>query len=213
MTPGVLWKMIDALADGVALADGDGTLVLASRRLEEMFGYQPTELTGYPVERLIPARLQAAHRGHLAAYRRAPRDRPMGAGARLTGRRKNGTTFPAEISLSPVPTAIGRFTLAVVRDVTAPRRPAVARQDQSGQELLDRIITTLYQVGISLQAPADPPRGTATHRIEEVLDVLSSSSPRSATLRSPSGTARLAGADSPNCSCPRSWCSPRACSP
>ena len=173
VTPGVLWKMIDALADGVALADGDGTLVLASRRLEEMFGYQPTELTGYPVERLIPARLQAAHRGHLAAYRRAPRDRPMGAGARLTGRRKNGTTFPAEISLSPVPTAIGRFTLAVVRDVTAPRRPAVTRQDHSGQELLDRIVTTLCQVGVSLQTPADPPRDTATQRIEEVLDVLS----------------------------------------
>ena len=173
MTPGVLWKMIDAFADGIALADSDGTLVLASRRLEEMFGYQPTELTGYPVERLIPARLQAAHRGHLAAYRQAPRDRPMGAGARLTGRRKNGTTFPAEISLSPVPTATGRLTLAVVRDVAAARRLAVARQDQSSQELLDRVITTLYQVGISLQAPADPPRDTATHRIEEVLDVLS----------------------------------------
>ncbi len=173
MTPGMLWKMIDAFADGIALADSDGTLVLASRRLEEMFGYQPTELTGYPVERLIPAQLQAAHRGHLAAYRQAPSDRPMGAGARLTGRRKNGTTFPAEISLSPVPTATGRLTLAVVRDVAAARRLAVARQDQSSRELLDRVITTLYQVGISLQAPADPPRDTAAHRIEEVLDVLS----------------------------------------
>ena len=97
----------------------------------------------------------------------------MGAGARLTGRRKNGTTFPAEISLSQVPTATGRLTLAVVRDVAAARRLAVARQDQSGQELLDRVVTTLYQVGISLQAPADPPRDTATHRIEEVLGVLS----------------------------------------
>ncbi len=173
MPQGVLWKMIDAFADGVALADSDGTLVLASRRLEEMFGYQPTELTGYPVERLIPARLQAAHRGYLAAYRQAPRDRPIGAGARMTGRRKNGTTFPAEISLSPVPTATGRLTLAVVRDVAAARHLAVARQEQSSQELLDRVITTLYQVGISLQAPADPPRDTATHRIEEVLDVLS----------------------------------------
>ena len=48
VTPGVLWNMIDAFAEGVALADGEGTLVLASRRLEEMFGYQPTELTGYP---------------------------------------------------------------------------------------------------------------------------------------------------------------------
>jgi PAS domain S-box-containing protein len=119
VTQGLLWKMIDAFDDGVALADGDGTLVLANRRLEEMFGYPYTELAGYSVERLIPAHLQLAHRGHLAAYRKAPRIRPMGAGARLTGQRKDGTTFPVEISLRPVPTATGRFTLAVVREITA----------------------------------------------------------------------------------------------
>jgi len=122
VTQGLLWKMIDAFDDGVALADGDGTLVLANRRLGEMFGYPYTELAGYPVERLIPAHLQLAHRGHLAAYGKAPRIRPMGAGARLTGLRKDGTTFPVEISLRPVPTATGRFTLAVVRDITADHR-------------------------------------------------------------------------------------------
>ena len=66
--PGVLWNMVEAFSDGVALADGQGTLVLSSRRLEEMFGYPPTELTGQPLERLIPAHLQAA------------RVRPVGTG-------------------------------------------------------------------------------------------------------------------------------------
>ena len=96
MTPGVLWNMIEAFDDGVALADGEGTLVLARRRLEKMFGYQHTELTGQPVERLIPAHLQAAQA------------RPVGTGVLLTGLRQDGTTFPVEISLSPVPTATGR---------------------------------------------------------------------------------------------------------
>ena len=82
MTPGVLRNMIEAFGDGVALADREGTLVLASPRLEEMFGYQRTELAGQPVERLIPAHLQAI------------RARPMGAGALLTGLRKDGTSFP-----------------------------------------------------------------------------------------------------------------------
>ena len=109
MTPGVLWNMIEAFNDGVALADREGALVLASRRLEEMFGYQPTELTGQRLERLIPAHLQAA------------RARPVGTGVLLTGLRKDGTTFPVEISLSPVQTATGRFSLAVVRDMTAVR--------------------------------------------------------------------------------------------
>ena len=167
MTPSVLWNMIEAFNDGVALADGEGTLVLASRRLEKIFGYQHTELTGQPLERLIPAHLQAA------------RARPVGTGVLLTGLRKDGTTFPVEISLSPVPTATGRFSLAVVRDMTAVRSladldVAVAAADQvrRSQDLLDTIITRLYEVGVSLQAAADLPRDTARPRIEDALRIL-----------------------------------------
>jgi anti-anti-sigma factor len=167
MTPGVLWNMIEAFNDGVALADDEGTLVLATRRLAEMFGYQQTELTGQPLERLIPAHLQAA------------RARPVGTGALLTGLHKDGPTFPVEISLSPVQTAAGRFSLAVVRDMTAVRSladvdaaAAAARHLQRSQELLDTIITRLYQVGVSLQAAADLARDTAGPHIEEALRTL-----------------------------------------
>jgi PAS domain-containing protein len=68
VTQGLLWKMIDAFDDGVALADGEGTLVLANRRLEEMFGYPYTELDDYPVERLGTAPRTAAS----PASRRSP---------------------------------------------------------------------------------------------------------------------------------------------
>jgi anti-anti-sigma factor len=167
VTLGVLWKMIDAVGDGVALTDDAGILVLANRSLEDMFGYLPAELTGQPVERLIPADLQASHRGHLAAYARTPRVRPMGTGAPLTGLRKDGSTFPAEISLSPLPAAHGRFALAVVRDVTA-----TAQQVRRSQELLDTIVTALYHIGLSLQVTAGLPGDTARPRIEESLAAL-----------------------------------------
>ena len=169
VTMDVLWKMIDAVGDGVALTDGGGALVLASRQLEKMFGYLPAELTGQPVERLIPAHLQASHRGHLAACSRAPRVRPMGAGAPLTGLRKDGTTFPAEISLSPLPAEAGRLALAVavVRDVTA-----AAQQAHRSQELLDTVITALYHVGLGLQAAVDLPPGPARLRIQAELAAL-----------------------------------------
>ena len=166
---GVLWNMIEAFNDGVALADGEGTLVLASRRLEKMFGYQHTELTGQPLEHLIPAHLQAA------------RVRPAGTGVLLTGLREDGTTFPVEISLSPVPTATGRFSLVVVRDMTAvcsladldpaAAVAAAAEQVRRGQDLLDTVITRLYQVGVSLQT-ADLARDTARPHIEEALRIL-----------------------------------------
>ena len=167
ISPGVLWNVIEAFSEGVALTDGEGTLVLASRRLEEMFGYQPTELTGQPLERLIPAHLQAA------------RARPVGTGALLTGLHKDGTTFPVEISISPVQTATGRFSLAVVRDMTAVRSladvdaaAAAARRVHRCHELLDTIITRLFQVGVSLQAAADLPRGPARPHLDEALRIL-----------------------------------------
>ena len=132
-----------------------------------MFGYPHTELTGQPVERLIPAHLQAA------------RARPVGTGVLLIGLRQDGTTFPAEISLSPVPTATGRFSLAVVRDMTAVRSladldaaAAAAQQVHRSQELLDTIIARLHQVGVGLQSAADLARDTAGPPIEEALRTL-----------------------------------------
>jgi anti-anti-sigma factor len=169
--------LVDALQDGVALADGDGALALASRRLEDMFGYEHGELLGQMVERLVPADLQAAHRSHRATYAEAPRTRPMTG--RLVGLRKDATTFPVEISLTPVTTAAGHFAFAVIRDVAAARhledlielaRSAVtAEQAQSGREVLDTIITRLFQLGLLLQTAIDLPADTVGQRIEQAL--------------------------------------------
>ena len=104
------------------LADGDGILVLANRRMEEIFGYEQDDLAGHPVESLIPADLHLAHHSHRADCAQAPGARPVGAGARLVGLRKDGTTFPVEISLSPIPTTTGQLTLAVIRYVNQTRR-------------------------------------------------------------------------------------------
>ena len=177
VTSAEVWSLVDTLQDGVALADGDGALALASRRLEDMFGYEHGELLGQMVERLVPAGLQAAHRSHRATYAETPRTRPMTG--RLVGLRKDATTFPVEISLTPFTTAAGHFAFAVIRDVAAARhledlidlaRPAVAaEQAQSGREVLDTIINRLFQLGLLLQAAIDLPADTVGQRIEEAL--------------------------------------------
>ena len=178
----VLWKVIDALADGVALSDENGALVLVNRRLAEMFGYQDTELVGRPVEVLVPADLRAAHRGHRAGYAREPRTRPMGAGARLVGLRKDGATLPVEVSLSPVLTATGHLTLAMIRDVTEARRredltglaraAAAAEEANRGRDLFDRVVNGLFHVGLSLQEAIDLPHDVARSHITEALQRL-----------------------------------------
>jgi anti-anti-sigma factor len=170
-------SLVDALQDGVALADSDGALALASQRLEEMFGYEHGELLGQTVERLIPASLQAAHRSHRASYAEEPWTGPMTD--RMIGLRKDATTFPVEVSLGPVTAAADHFTVAVFRDVTAGRhledlidlaRSAVTtEQAHRGWELLDPIITRLFQLGLRLQAAIDLPADTVGQCIEEAL--------------------------------------------
>jgi anti-anti-sigma factor len=179
LPPAVLMRVVDALADGVALTDDDGALVLVNRRLEEMFGYAHGELIGRPVESLLPADLRAVHVSHRAGYAQQPRARPMGVGQRLVGLRKDQATFPIEISLSPVPTATGRFTLAVVRDLEAdPRRDDLADlaratvaavQARRNEELLDQVVNSLFDVGLSLQVAIDLPHDEARERIAGAL--------------------------------------------
>jgi PAS domain S-box-containing protein len=177
----VLRNIIDALADGVALTDQDGTLVLASRRLEEMFGYGHGELAGQPVDSLVPVDLRESHRQDRAGYARAPRSRPMGAGAPLVGLRADGTTFPVTVSLSPVPTATSQLALAVVRDnagtpggdlLDLARRAAAAEQADASRDLLDQVVTGLFDVGVSLQAAAGLPHHTARQLIIDALQRL-----------------------------------------
>ena len=115
ITLAVLRGLLDVLDDGVALADGDGVLVLASRRLEEMFGYEHAELAGRRLDSLIPASLREAP-GHGTTLAHAAVPRPAGTGARLAGARKDGAPFPVEVRRIPVQTAAGQFTLAVVRN-------------------------------------------------------------------------------------------------
>jgi anti-anti-sigma factor len=181
LTPAVLWQLIDALGDGLALVDDGGAIVLINRRCSEMFGYPREELIGQPADILVPVDLQAAHRKQRAAYGQAPRTRPMGARARLAGLRKDGTSVPVEISLSPVPTATGRYVLAVIRDSVEARRRAdlaelargaLAERSHRARELLDRVAHQLFQVGLSLQATEELPGEVAQQRIAEALDRL-----------------------------------------
>src|SRR5580704_9833322 len=182
ITGAMVWQLVNAFQDGVALADDNGAVALANTRLEQMFGYQHAELLGQPIEVLLPVDLEATRGSHRASQALAPRTRLMGAGARLVGLRKDGTTFPAEISVSSVTTAAGHFAVIVIRDITQTRRAGeladlaaaavAAEQAHRGQELLDTTITSLSHVGLSLQAAIDLPAELIRQRIAETLGYL-----------------------------------------
>jgi PAS domain S-box-containing protein len=113
--------LLDLAPDATVIVDADGTIVFANAQMERTFGYAPSELTGVPVETLLPPRFRGAHASHRNAFAARAKPRPMGEGLTLFGQHKSGREFPVEISLSPVATDEGPLVVAAVRDATARR--------------------------------------------------------------------------------------------
>ncbi len=110
--------LLEAAPDAIVGVDARGRIALVNAQAERLFGYPRDELLGNPVEILIPERARAAHLEHERNYLADPKPRPMGAGIEMSGRRKDGSEFPAEISLSAFDTDDGIIVWTVIRDIT-----------------------------------------------------------------------------------------------
>ncbi|HEU0035800.1 MAG TPA: PAS domain S-box protein [Kofleriaceae bacterium] len=115
-------ELVDAAPDGIVVCDRSGTIVLVNLQAERMFDYPRAELIGKTIEFLIPERFRDRHPSHVQRYVSSPRARPMGTGLELFGRRRDGTEFPVEISLSPIQSPQGTMMSAAIRDVTDRKR-------------------------------------------------------------------------------------------
>ncbi len=108
--------LLEAAPDAIVAVDTDGQIVFVNTQTEALFGYSSDELVGELVEVLVPASARAVHVGNREGYMAHPVTRPMGVGTALAGRRKDGTEFPAEISLSAIDTDDGLLVSAAIRD-------------------------------------------------------------------------------------------------
>ncbi len=123
--------VLEASPNAVVAVDNRGLITYANPQVAAEFGYDRDEVLGKAVELLLPERVKASHAAHREAYTSHPAARPRGIGLDLTGRRKDGTEFPVEISLSPVDTAVGLQVYATVVDITARKRAEEAIRETS----------------------------------------------------------------------------------
>lgn len=111
-------QLLETAPDAMVIVSAVGKIVFANRQTEQLFGFSKDELQGQEVEMLIPGRYACQHRNQVKDFVENQRSRSLGHGMELFGKRKDGSEFPAEISLSPVNTSEGVFISAAIRDVT-----------------------------------------------------------------------------------------------
>jgi len=138
-TDPLLARLLEAAPDATVCVDSGGRIVLMNARAERMFGYRREELAGQLAEILVPDAIKAGHPAHRAGYVTDPRPRPMSAGIELAGRRRDGSTFPAEISLSAIDTGEGILVSAAIRDVSERRDLLADRERLKTQAERDRL--------------------------------------------------------------------------
>ena len=126
-----LQTLLETATQGIVSVDADGLILTANRTLETMFGWTVGELIGRSIEELLPSTFRDEHARHRLGYFAAPRARLMGGGLDLVGRRKDGSTFPIEVSLNHVQTAGGARAFAFVTDITERQRAASALQERT----------------------------------------------------------------------------------
>lgn len=115
-------NLLESAPDAIVIVDSAGRIQLVNTQAEKLFAYAREEMIGKPIEMLMPQRFQDQHVGHRRGYSASPRPREMGVGLELSGRRKDGTEFPIEISLSPIETGEGTLVSSAIRDITGRRQ-------------------------------------------------------------------------------------------
>src|ERR1700730_15428799 len=116
--PELARSALEAAPDAMIIIEGSGSILFANRQVSALFGYEHDEIIGCRIEHVIPERFRTRHVGHRDQYVSSVRVRPMGAGLDLYARRKDGTEFPVEISLSPIQDGDHVLVAAAIRDIT-----------------------------------------------------------------------------------------------
>lgn len=110
---------LDAMPDAIVIINNFGYILLANRQAEILFGYHRSDLSSQIIEFLIPKRFHKKYVIYRKNYTQNSQLYPMKTGLTLYGLKKDGTEFPANISLSPLEIKEGTFTIATIRDNSA----------------------------------------------------------------------------------------------
>jgi PAS domain S-box-containing protein len=142
--------LLEAAPDAIVIAGKHGIIELVNAQTEIMFGFSRNEMIGQKIEMLLPERFRGEHKHHRTTYFLNPKVRPMGEGYELFGKKKDGTEFFVEISLSPLITEDGVLVSAAIRDIGERKKSEAAIRSLNLE--LEKNVTNLEAVNRELEA-------------------------------------------------------------
>src|SRR5687767_3678404 len=111
-------SVVNHVIDGIITIDEAGTVTTFNPAAERVFGYAAVEVIGQNVKMLMPEPYHGEHDGYISNYKATGKAKIIGIGREVTGRRKNGTTFPMELAISEFRLGVNRYFTGIVRDIT-----------------------------------------------------------------------------------------------
>ncbi|MDB5397591.1 MAG: nitrogen fixation protein FixL [Rhodospirillales bacterium] len=139
-----LRSILETVPDAIIVIDEQGLIESFSPAAERLFGWTSDEVAGRNVNTLMPAPYHEQHDGYLGRYRATGERRIIGIGRVVVGQRRDGSTFPMELSVGEMKRPSGRFFTGFVRDLTE-RQDADRRLQELQSELLH--VTRLSDMG------------------------------------------------------------------
>ncbi|MEZ5939455.1 MAG: PAS domain S-box protein [Hyphomonadaceae bacterium] len=128
-----LTGLMETIVDGVITIDGEGRIIHFNPACERLFGYAADEVVGQNVKMLMPEPYRAEHDSYLESYRYTGKRKIIGIGREVTGRRKDGTTFPMELSVGEINRGERSAFVGVIRDLSARKRLEQGLRDSEAQ--------------------------------------------------------------------------------
>jgi len=130
---GRMRALIETAIDGAILIDGRGMVLMFNPACEKLFGYSAAEVIGKNVKMLMPEPYRHEHDGYIANYLDTRNPKIIGIGREVVGLRKDGSTFPMDLSVGEAKQEGGSIFVGIIRDITERKSAERALRESAGR--------------------------------------------------------------------------------
>jgi two-component system, LuxR family, sensor kinase FixL len=170
----ILQSVYNTSPDAIIVVDEKGLIQTFNVMAEKLFGYSAGDVLGKNIKMLMPPYYSAGHDGYMSRYMETGEKRIIGIGRIVTGQRKDGSTFPLELSIGEAKTEKERYFIGFIRDLTE-RQDVEQRLHELQEELIHASrLSSLGEISSMIAHEANQPLSAAGTYLEVARELLAS---------------------------------------